>query len=121
MFAQFSPRMMPSDPLPFPARVLQFVVRGVMLLSALVIAAVLLSVALVWLVFGVLKALVTGRKPAPWAAFEQYKRYTAQRVWPKPWQQGAGTPNNPSRRHALTDVEDVEVVRETPRVPPEAR
>lgn len=114
MFAQFSPRMTPSDPLPFPARVLQFVVRGVMLLSALVIAAVLLSVALVWLVFGVLKALVTGRKPAPWAAFEQYRRYTAQRVWPKSAQGDEAAPQ-PARRHALNDVEDVQVVRETPR------
>lgn len=115
MYAHFSPRMMPSDPLPFPARLLQFVVRGVMLLSALVIAAVLLSVALVWLVFGVLKALVTGRKPAPWAAFEQYKRYTAQRVWPKPVQ-GDGTPQS-ARRHTLSDVEDAQVLRETPRSP----
>lgn len=117
MFAHFSPRMMPSDPLPFPARVLQFVVRGVMLLSALVIAAVLLSVALVWLVFGVLKALVTGRKPAPWAAFEQYKRYTAQRVWPKP-AQGDDAPQS-VRRQALNDVEDAQVLRETPRSPNE--
>ena len=113
MFAQFSPRMTPSDPLPWPARVLQFVVRSVMLLSAMVIAVALLLVALVWLVFGVLKALVTGRKPAPWAAFEQYRRYTAQRVWPKPGQSDAAPPS--ARRQALNDVEDAEVLRETPR------
>lgn len=119
MPAIYFTRMTPPDPLPLPARVLQFVVRGVMLLSALVIAAVLLSVALVWLVFGVLKALLTGRKPAPWAAFEQYRRYTAQRVWP-----GAAprrTAGTPSRRPLPADVEDVEVVRETPRAPSEPR
>ena len=90
-------------------RFFHFVVKAVFLLSALTLALMLLLVGLVALIFSLLKAALTGKKPAPWAAFERYRQFTAQRGW----QQGAGpggaASSTSSPRRPLMDVTDVEV------------
>lgn len=68
----------------FVAGILHFVLKIFLGLIALVFAACLLAVGLVAMVFSLLKALVTWKKPTPWVVFRQVQKYSARSRWPGP-------------------------------------
>ena len=68
----------------FISRFLRFVLKLVLAAFGLVFAVSLLAAALVVLVLGLLKSLVTGKKPAPFVAFSQFKQFKKDATggWP---------------------------------------
>ena len=84
------------------ARVLLWVVMAVL-------ALFLLTLALVFLLLGVLWALLRGRKPVPPVFVGRFRQFTAERVWP-------GAAGGDRARSEVVDVE-VREVRDAP-VPP---
>ncbi len=59
----------------FIGRLLRFVLKLALAAFGLVFAVSLLAAALVVVVFSMLKSLVTGKKPAPFVAFSQFKQF----------------------------------------------
>lgn len=120
MSVMFSGPFNQPAPVSWPARVSLWLVRAVVFASALVVALALLSAAMVWLVWGVLKAVVTGQKPTLWTAFDRYRQFTAQRFTTQrtprptggisPGQRGGGR----HQPNEVVDVTDVKVVRDQP-------
>lgn len=82
---------------------LRFVLKLVLGLMAAVLAVSLLVAALVVLAFSVLKALITGQKPAAPVVFSRFQRFTPQDLWPR-------------KKPPARDVVDVEM-REVPNDP----
>ncbi|MFC5520344.1 hypothetical protein [Polaromonas jejuensis] len=93
------------------SRIPHFVLKLFLGLFAAIFAVSLLAAALIVVALSLLKALVTGRKPAPAAVFGRFRQFSAQGMWPG----GAGREN---AAHG-GDVVDVEVreVREDRRLP----
>ena len=59
----------------FFSRLLRFIIKLVLAAFGLVFALSLLAAALVVVVLSLLKSLVTGKKPAPFVAFSQFKQF----------------------------------------------
>lgn len=95
----------------FISQVVRFVFRLVLGLFAAVFAVSLLFAALVLLVLGLLKSLITGQKPQP-MVFGRFQRFTAQAPWSGAAMRGAGVP-------PAAEVVDVEVreIRDDKRLP----
>ncbi len=95
----------------FISRVVRFIFRLVLGVFAAVFAVSLLFAALALLVLGLLKALITGRKPKP-MVFGRFQRFTAQAPWSGAAMRGAGAP-------PAAEVVDVEVreIRDDKRLP----
>lgn len=95
----------------FISRVLRFALRLALWLFAAVFAVSLLFAALVLLVLGLLKSLITGQKPKP-MVFGRFQRFSPQTMWP-----GAATRGPAAPREA--EVVDVEVreIRSDKRLP----
>ena len=68
----------------FIARLFRFIIKLVLAAFGLVFAVSLLAAALVVLVLGLLKSLITGKKPAPFVAFSQFRQFKkgASGGWP---------------------------------------
>ena len=64
---------MTDSPGGFVSVLLRFVLKLFLAVIALVFATCLIAVALVAVVFSLLKALLTWQKPAPWVVFRQVK------------------------------------------------
>lgn len=72
---------MDNNPNGFVAGFLHFVLKFFLAAIALIFAACLLGVGLLAMMFSLLKALVTWRKPAPWVVFRQVQKYSARNRW----------------------------------------
>jgi hypothetical protein len=90
---------------------LRFILRLVLWVFAAVFALSLLAAALVVMTLGLLKALITGKKPQP-VVFGRFQKFSPDTFWPRP-----GAPDGSAAREA--DVVDVEVreIREDKRLP----
>ena len=97
----------------FFSRLLRFILRAVMWAFAAVFALSLLLAALVVLVVGLLKALITGQKPQPLAfSVRRFDRFTTRTPSSAGASRATGAP-------ATADVVDVEVreIRSDQRLP----
>lgn len=88
----------------FIAGVLGALVRLTLWLFTALLALLLLAVALVLLFFGVLWALVRGKRPVQPVFVGRFRQYASQKVWPGG---GAGGPRGASAETA--EVVDIEV------------
>lgn len=86
----------------FLARVLATLVRLTLWLFTAVLALLLLAVAMVLLFFGVLWALVRGKRPVQPVFVGRFRQYASQKVWP-------GGPEGPGARRDSAEVVDIEV------------
>lgn len=95
----------------FISQVVRFVFRLVLGLFAAIFAVSLLFAALMLLLLGLLKSLITGQKPKP-VVFGRFQRFTAQSPWSGAAMRGAGAP-------PAAEVLDVEVheIRDDKRLP----
>ena len=80
------------------SRLVRFVIKMILAAFGLVFAISLLLAALVILVVSLLKALITGKKPAPVMVFSRFRQFAPGSMWPN-----RGKPEN------TNDVVDVEV------------
>lgn len=80
------------------AWLLRFVLKLVLGVMALVFAVSLLLVALLVVAFALVKALLTGKKPAPAMVFRRFRQHSAQDVWRR-------TPSAAQSSRAVVDVE----------------
>jgi hypothetical protein len=78
---------------------LRFVLKLVLGVMALVFAVSLLLTALLVVAFTVVKALLTGKKPAPAMVFGRFRQYSPQDIWRR----------SPSPAADVTEIVDVEV------------
>ena len=88
----------------FATRILRFLIKLVLGLLAAVFAVSLLAVALLALVWTVLKAVLTGQKPTAPRMFGRFQQFSTQTVWP-----GASRADSQTSRHDVVDVEVREV------------
>jgi hypothetical protein len=89
------------------SQIFRFVLKLVLGLFAAVFAISLLTATLLVLALGWLKALVTGRKPAPsqlFGRFQQFQQFTPRGAWP-----GGASPRSGASAKAGGQVVDVEV------------
>ncbi len=95
----------------FISSFLRFILRLVLWVFAGIFALSLLAAALVVMTLGLLKALITGKKPQP-MVFGRFQKFPPDAFW-----QRAGTPGGTAARE--TDVVDVEVreIRDDKRLP----
>lgn len=95
----------------FISSFLRFTLRLVLWVFAAIFAISLLAAAVVVMALGLLKALITGKKPQP-MAFGRFQKFSPDDFWP-----GAGTRGAAPAREA--DVVDVEVreIRDDKRLP----
>lgn len=93
----------------FISRVLRFALRLVLWLFAAIFAVSLLAASLVLITLGLLKALITGKKPQP-VVFGRFQKVSPDNFWPGP----RGTP--PAREADVVDVE-VREIRDDKRLP----
>jgi len=93
----------------FLSSFLRFTLRLVLWVFAAVFALSLLAAAVVVMTLGLLKALITGKKPQP-LVFGRFQKFSPDAFWPRPGAPG-GAPE--------ADVVDVEVreIRDDKRLP----
>ena len=94
----------------FLSRVLTFILRLVLWTFAAIFAISLLLASLIILALGLLRALITGRKPQPFV-FGRFQRFNT----PPPWRGAAKPEAKPERSGEVVDVEVREIRDETPR------
>ena len=82
----------------FISHLIRFVIKLVLAVFGLVFAVSLLLAALIVVVVGLLKSLITGKKPAPVMVFSRFQKFAPGGMWP-----GAAKTQN------TNDVVDVEV------------
>lgn len=84
----------------------RFILKLALGLFAAIFALSLLAAALVVLALSLVKALLTGRKPAPAAVFGRFQKFSPEGMWPmRPGRNG----NTPNAAGAVVDVEAREV------------
>ena len=66
----------------FVSSLLQWVLKLVLGLMAALFAVCLLAAALLVVAFALLKALITGKRPAPAMVFSRFRSYAPQDLWP---------------------------------------
>ena len=66
----------------FVSSLLRLILKLALGLMAVVFAVSLLAAALVVLAFSLLKALITGKRPAPAMVFNRFRAYAPQDMWP---------------------------------------
>lgn len=87
----------------FAGRAIALLLRLVLALAAAVFAISLLLAGLVAVVFMLLRALLTGRKPAPVMVWQRYRQASASR-----WTRRSSAEGRDGPRAAVADVVDVE-------------
>jgi hypothetical protein len=95
----------------FISRVLSFALRLVLWVFAAIFAVSLLAASLVLIALGLLKALITGKKPQP-MVFGRFQKFSPDAFWPRPGAPGAA----PAREADVVDVE-VREIRDDKRLP----
>lgn len=95
----------------FISSFLRFILRLILWVFAAIFALSLLAAALVVMTLGLLKALITGKKPQP-VVFGRFQKFSPEAFWPR----GGTSGGTPARE---TDVVDVEVreIRDDKRLP----
>ncbi len=88
----------------FIRSLVRFVFKLVLGVFAAIFAVSLLAAALVVVLLSLLKALITGRKPAPAVVFGKFQRYSPQGMWP-----GGRADAEATARGEVVDVEVREV------------
>ena len=85
----------------------RFILKLVLAVFGLVLVVSLLAAALVVVVFGLLKAVVTGKKPAVLTTFNRFQQYSPKGMWPG----GAGraVKSGPAKAGDVVDVEVREI------------
>ena len=63
-------------------QIFRFILKLVLGLFAVVFAVSLLFAALIIFALGMLKALITGRKPAPAMVFGRFQQFSRKDIWP---------------------------------------
>ena len=63
-------------------QIFRFILKLVFGLSAAIVAVGLLLLALMWVALGLLKSLVTGRKPVPAMAFARFQQFSQRQTGP---------------------------------------
>lgn len=86
------------------SQIFRFALKLVLGLFAAIFALSLLIATLVVLALGWLKALITGRKPAPALLFGRFQQFTPRSAWP-----GGSGPREGAPGKAAGQVVDVEV------------
>jgi hypothetical protein len=84
----------------FVGRFLRFVLKLVLAAFGLLFAVSLIAAALIVVMIQLVKALVTGKRPAPAMVFGRLQRFSPEGLWP-------GTSSKPESKTG--DVVDVEV------------
>ena len=92
-------------------RLFRFFLKLVLAVLGAIFALSLLAAALVVLALSLVKALLTGRKPAPAVVFSRFQRFSPGGVWP-----GAAS-RAPQGKGDVVDVEVREVPRTDQRLP----
>ena len=82
----------------FISGLFRFIIKLVLAAFGLVFAISLLLLALIVVVLSLLKALITGKKPAPVAVFGKFQKFAPGGVWP-----------SNTRKAPQADVVDVEM------------
>lgn len=95
----------------FLSSFLRFALRLVLWVLAAVFALSLLAAALLVMSLGLLKALITGKKPQP-VVFGRFQKFSPDAFWPRTGAPGA----TPAREADVVDVE-VREIREDKRLP----
>jgi len=85
------------------SQVFRFILKLVLGLSAAIFTLSLLAAALVVVVFSLLKALLTGRKPAPAALFGHFQQFSTQGM------RSRHQPHERAASHGAGSIVDVEV------------
>lgn len=88
----------------FASRIVRFALKLLLGLFAALFALSLLAAALIVVAFSLLKALITGRKPATAAVFGRFQQFSPQGMWP-----GGAKRENSGRSDDVVDVEVREV------------
>ena len=88
----------------FFSQFLRFVLKLVLLVLGLVFAVSLIVAALLVVVLNLVKALLTGRKPAPAMVFGRFQRFSPKGMWP-----GSANREGAKKTSAAGEVVDVEV------------
>jgi hypothetical protein len=94
----------------FISSFLRFTLRLVLWVFAAIFALSLLAAALVVMTLGLLKALITGKKPQP-MVFGRFQKFSPDAFWPRP-----GAPGAAAREADVVDVE-VREIRDDKRLP----
>jgi hypothetical protein len=94
-----------------PRRLIGLAFRLLLLAAAAIFTLSLLFAAVVVLIFSVLRALLTGRKPAPAMVWGRFRDFRAQSAWP-----GQGPGRHAQGGQAPAEVVDVQA-REVPEAP----
>ena len=85
--------------------IFRFILKVTLALFAAIFAVSLLLAALVVVVFSLIKALLTGRKPAPAMVFGRFQKFSPEGMWPGRPARKDATPGT----GAVVDVEAREV------------
>ena len=88
----------------FIGRLFRFIIKLVLAAFGLVFAVSLLAAALVVVVLGLLKSVITGKKPAPVMVFGKFKKFSPGEMWPATFKQ-----HDSARPGEVVDVEMREV------------
>jgi hypothetical protein len=86
------------------SKILRFLFKLVFAVFALVLGLSVLAAALIMVVLSVLRALLTGKKPAPAVVFRRFQDFQTPGVWP-----GASSGAKGSHPASTSEVVDVEV------------
>ncbi|MBA4329529.1 MAG: hypothetical protein C0428_14965 [Polaromonas sp.] len=95
----------------FISSFLRFTLRLVLWVFAAIFALSLLAAALVVMTLGLLKALITGKKPQP-MVFGRFQKFSPDAFWPRAETRGSA----PARDADVVDVE-VREIRDDKRLP----
>lgn len=98
----------------FVSRVFRFFLKLVLAAFGIIFALSVLAAALIFMVFSVFTALLTGKKPAPSVVFSRFQKFSPGGAWP-----GSATRESKNKAAKPSDVVDVEVreVRDDKRLP----
>jgi hypothetical protein len=91
----------------FIGSLVRFIIKFVLAAFGLVLAVSLILLALVVVVLSLMKALITGKKPAPTVIFSKFQKFAPGGMWP------GHTRPNPNPKADVLDVE-VREVKEPP-------
>lgn len=97
-----------SNPL---GQIFRFILKLVLGLFAVIFAVSLLAAALIFVLFSLLKSLITGRKSSPAMVFGRFRQFSPQGMWP-----GRRPTDTAARADNIVDVE-VREVRDDKRLP----
>lgn len=88
----------------FVGRIFRFFLKLLLAAFGIVFALSVLAAALIFMVFSVVAALLTGKKPAPSVVFSRFQKFSPGGVWPR-----QATREGQNKAEKPSDIVDVEV------------